>query len=104
MTEFTPSTDFDTMYPEVEMNAFQYQNLARKSWVGAASLKLKNSLQSIERETRFEIYKELDETVLAKVVELSKQKRDSKVTFVYETLFPEAANIVIAGYEQELFK
>lgn len=98
------TVDFDNLYPEVEMNAFQYQNLARKSWVGIASTKLKNSLHAIEREARFEIYKEIDNLVLSKVVEISSKKRESKIKFVYESLFSEAAKIVVDEYEQELFK
>lgn len=97
-------SQINQLFPEIEMNAFMYQNLARKSWVDCASPKLKSYFKSIEREARFVIYDELDKHVMDKVIEISKQKRNQNIKFVYEQLFTEAAKIIIEQYEQELLK
>ncbi|ADM79992.1 RpbA RNA polymerase binding protein [Aeromonas phage phiAS5] len=81
--------------------AYFYQNLARKSWTALMSQADRDRLQCLERDVRFDLYKEFDQDVIDNAMRLSENFRKENLNCKrdFTEFFADAAAVVYSEWK-----
>lgn len=82
--------------------AFFYRNLARNCLKATLPDSVKAQLAMIEQPTRSEIYKEFDDDIVDKALEIMRTLNLNGEKFVIEDVYLDAANKVVDEYISQL--
>ncbi|AAQ17677.1 RpbA RNA polymerase binding protein [Aeromonas phage Aeh1] len=96
MIDFIPGDSLKTLSA-----AYFYQNLARKNWVCLMTQEEYDRLQCLERDVRFDVYKEFDDDVIETAIRLSQKFRAENLNCKREFVefFPDAAILVYSEWK-----
>lgn len=96
MIDFIPGDSLKTTSA-----AYYWQNLARKNWVCLVSQEDYDRLQCLERDVRFDVYKEFDDDVMETALRLSKEFRAANLNCKrdLEEFVTEAALLVYSEWK-----